>query len=197
MRRSRARCDRGATLLEVLFAVAVMTTATALSVPLVGSTVDDVRTGLAARYVAARVCTARMDAVRRSTANALRFEPAGGDYMFAGYVDGNGNGVRSADIRQGIDPVLGPFERLRDRFPDVSFELMAGVPDADGQSGTGTDGVRIGTARILSMSSDGTATSGTLYIRGRRRQYAVRVLGVTGRTRVLQYSSGDRTWIGR
>jgi hypothetical protein len=63
--------------------------------------------------------------------------------------------------------------------------------------GTGNDGVRIGTAGILSMISDGTATSGTLYIRGRRRQYAVRVLGVTGRTRVLQYSPGDRSWIGR
>jgi hypothetical protein len=92
---------------------------------------------------------------------------------------------------------LGPFERLCDRFPDVRFELMPGVPDADGQAGTGTDGVRIGTARILSMSSDGTATSGTLYIRGRRQQYAVRVLGVTGRTRVLQYLPGDRSWIGR
>jgi type II secretory pathway pseudopilin PulG len=197
MRRWRAGGDRGATLLELLFAVAVMATAAALSVPLVGTTVDDVRTGLAARYIAARVCTARMDAVRRSTANALRFEPAGEDYMFAGYADGNGNGVRSSDIRQGIDPVLAPFERLRDRFPNVKFELMAGVPDAEGQAGTGTDGVRIGTARILSMSSDGTATSGTLYIRGRQRQYAVRVLGVTGRTRVLQYSPGTRTWIDR
>ena len=37
------------------------------------------------------------------------------------------------------------------------------------------------------MSADGTATSGTLYVRGRRVQYAVRVLGVTGRTRMLQY----------
>ncbi len=36
------------------------------------------------------------------------------------------------------------------------------------------------------MSADGTATSGTLYVRGRKGQYAVRVLGVTGRTRMLQ-----------
>jgi type II secretory pathway pseudopilin PulG len=191
------RGDCGATLLEILFAVAVSATAAAIALPLTGSTVDDVRTGLAARYVAGRVTSARMDAVRRSKTTALRFEASGGDYMFAGYADGNGNGVRSVEIGQGIDPVLGPFERLRDRFPDVRFELMAGVPDADGQAGTGTDGVRIGSARILSMSSDGTATSGTLYIRGRRRQYAVRVLGATGRTRVLQYSPGDRSWIGR
>jgi hypothetical protein len=191
------RSDCGATLLEILFAIAVSAAAVATSVPLVGSTIDDVRTGLAARYIAGRVSSARMDAVRRSKTTALRFEDAAGDYRFAGYADGNGNGVRSADIRDGVDPALGPFERLCDRFPDVRFELMAGAPDADGQMGTGTDGVRIGTAGILSMSSDGTATSGTLYIRGRRRQYAVRVLGVTGRTRVLQYSPGDRSWIGR
>ncbi|HEY7497955.1 MAG TPA: hypothetical protein VH740_05565 [Vicinamibacterales bacterium] len=191
------RGDCGATLLEILFAVAVAATAVAISVPVMGNTIDDVRTGLAARYVAGRVSSARMDAVRRSTMTALRFESTSGDYMFAGYADGNGNGVRSQEIRLGVDPVLGPFERLCDRFPDVRFELMPGVPDADGQAGTGTDGVRIGTARILSMSSDGTATSGTLYIRGRRQQYAVRVLGVTGRTRVLQYLPGDRSWIGR
>ena len=74
----------------------------------------------------------------------------------------------------------------RDKFPGVHFELMPGVPDADGEGGTGEDGVRIGSARLLTMSADGTATSGTLYIRGRRGQYAVRVLGVTGRTRMLQ-----------
>ncbi len=196
-RPGRASTDKGATLLEILFAVALTATAGALSIPVMGNTIDDVRTGMAARYVAGRLRSARMDAVRRSKATALRFEPVGEDYMFAGCADGNGNGVRSAEIGLGIDTVLGPRERLGDRFPNVRFELMPGVPDADGQIGTGTDGVRIGTARILTMSSDGTATSGTLYIRGRRRQYAVRVLGVTGRTRVLEYSPGDRLWTGR
>ena len=48
----------------------------------------------------------------------------------------------------------------------------------------------IGPAKILTMSPDGTATSGTLYLRGARSQYAVRVLGATGRTRVLKYDRG-------
>ncbi len=77
------------------------------------------------------------------------------------------------------------------------FSFSQGLPDADGREGTGEDGLRIGTARILTMSSDGTATSGTLYIRGRRGQYAVRVLGATGRTRMLQYDTGSRSWIDR
>jgi type II secretory pathway pseudopilin PulG len=188
---------RGATLLELLLGLAAAATLAGLAVPAVSSTIDEVRTATAARYVAARIGSARLDAVRRSRATALRFEPVGGDYMFAAFGDGNGHGVRSSDIHDGTDVAIGPFERLGDRFPGVRFELMPGVPDADGDVGTGGDGVRIGTARILTMSVDGTATSGTLYIRGRRSQYAVRVLGVTGRTRMLQYHAGDRRWINR
>jgi hypothetical protein len=189
--------SRGATYLEIVFAIAVAATVTATSIAWIGGALDDLRTGMAARYVAAKIGATRLDAVRRSSAVALRFEPSGRDYRFALYVDGNANGVRSADIRNGVDPVLGPFERLEDRFSGVRFELGAGLPDADGQGGTGQDGVRIGSPRILTMSSDGTATSGTLYIRGRRTQYAVRILGVTGRTRMLQYSTGDRSWTSR
>jgi hypothetical protein len=74
---------------------------------------------------------------------------------------------------------------------------MPDAPDADGSRSTGADGVRIGSAQILTMSADGTSSTGTLYIRGRRSQYAVRVLGVTGRTRMLEYQAGNGTWINR
>ena len=65
----------------------------------------------------------------------------------------------------------------------------------DGLRNTSTDGVRIGTPKILTISPDGTATSGTLYVQGARAQYAVRVLGATGRTRVLKYEPGSRSWV--
>jgi hypothetical protein len=45
------------------------------------------------------------------------------------------------------------------------------------------------------VSPDGTATSGTLYVQGSRAQYAVRVLGATGRTRVLKYERGSGAWV--
>jgi hypothetical protein len=187
----------GATVIEILFALALTVTMAGLAIPIVGGAIDEVRTSTAARYVAGRIGATRLDAVRRSRAVALRFEPSGEDYMFAPYGDGNGNGIRSTEIEQGVDQALGPFERLRDKFPGIRFELGEGLPDADGRTGTGEDGVRIGTAQILTMSSDGTATSGTLYIRGRSKQYAVRILGVTGRTRMLQYQPGNRSWINR
>jgi prepilin-type N-terminal cleavage/methylation domain-containing protein len=189
--------DRGLTLIEVLFALAVTATATTLSMSLVGQTIDAVRTASAARYIASKITAARAAAVRGTQSTALRFEAVGGDYRFGVFADGNGNGVRAAEIRDGTDPCIEGFERLSDKFPGVRFALTEGLPDADGQPLTGTDGVRIGAARILTMSSDGTATSGTLYIRGRRVQFAVRVLGVTGRTRMLEYRPGNDAWINR
>ncbi|HSC29025.1 MAG TPA: hypothetical protein VLD67_17245 [Vicinamibacterales bacterium] len=191
------RPDSGLTVLECLFTVAVAGTTMAIVVPLTSEVLDEIRTASAARYLSGRIMAIRMDAVRRSTAVALRFETSPDDYVFTAFVDGNGNGIRTVDIRDGIDWRAGEPEQLSYTFRGVRFGLLEGTPDADGRAGSGTDGVRIGVPRILTMSPDGTATSGTLYIRGRRAQYAVRVLGVTGRTRVLQYRSGSRTWISR
>lgn len=189
--------DRGLTVLELLFVLAIAGALAAFVVPLADAALDEIRTAAAARYVAGRIMGLRMDAVRRSAAVALRFEGAGEDYAFVSVLDGNGNGIRTAEITAGTDRRMGGPELLGQTFREVRFGLLDGAPDADGQSTGSTDGVRIGTARILTISPEGTATSGTLYIRGRRSQYAVRVLGVTGRTRVLQYRHRDRTWIDR
>ena len=168
-----------------------------MAVPLTASAIDELRTAAAARYLAARIMHGRIDAITRSTAVALRFEVSDSDYAFAPYADGNGNGVRTADIRRGVDRPVGSPQQLWHDFPGVRFGLLPDLPDVDGGANGGTDGVRIGTARLLSMSPNGTATSGTLYLQGRRAQYAVRVLGATGRTRVLKYDTGARTWISR
>jgi hypothetical protein len=120
------------------------------------------------------------------------------DYSFATCVDGNGNGLRTAEIASGTDQQITPAEFLGQRFADVQFGLAAGVPDLDGgwQTEDG-DGVRIGSSRILTVGADGTATSGTLYVRGKRGQYAIRVLGATARVRLFQYQTGARAWIAR
>jgi prepilin-type N-terminal cleavage/methylation domain-containing protein len=196
MRRRTSQTSSGLTLLELMFVIALLGTLTAIAVPVTNEALDYMRAAAAARYVSARVMDARMEAVKRSTAVALRFEPGPADYAFTTYVDGNGNGVRTLDIRRGIDTPLTRPERLHDNFRGVQFGLMAGVPDVDGGRSS-PEGVRIGASRILTLTPNGTATSGTLYIRGRRGQFAVRVLGVTGRTRVLQYDTGGRTWITR
>jgi prepilin-type N-terminal cleavage/methylation domain-containing protein len=187
----------GFTLVEMLFALAIIATLAAVALPTANDAVDEMRTLMAARSLAARLSQIRIDAVTRSRSLALRFEAAGGAYRWSVYADGNGNGLRTADIAAGIDVSLGPKEMLGDKFPGVALGLLPGYPDADNVAGTGSDGVRIGTARILTMSPDGTATAGTLYLHGRRNQFAIRVLGATGRIRVLQYDQGRGTWITR
>lgn len=186
----------GFSLLELLFAIALGATLTAIAVPLTTSAVDEIRTAGAARQLAASIAMARLEAVRRSTSMALRFVASGGDYVITTHADGNGNGVRTADILSGVDATLGPGGRLRDNYPNVRFGLQAGVADLDGTVGSSV-GVRIGTSGILSLAPNGGATSGTLYLRGKRSQYAVRVLGATGRVRVFQYDRGARQWNSR
>jgi hypothetical protein len=137
---------------------------------------------------------ARMTAIRRSTKVALRFEAVDDDDRFGEYVDGNGNGVRTSEVASGLDRQLAAPEVIASRVPGTTIGLHAGMADVDGGRSTTTDGVRIGSSRILTLGPDGTATSGTLYVRGRRGQFAVRILGATGRTRVLRFNPGGGQW---
>lgn len=196
MSRLRHESARGFTLVELLFALALAVTLVGISVPVTQSAVEEIRGAAAARHLAERIALARLDAVRRSAAVALRFEPEGADYRFTSHVDGNGNGVRTLEISNGVDLTMGHVERLRDTHPGVIFGLKAGLPDLDGGRGN-EDGVRIGSSRILTLSPDGSATSGTFYLHGRRGQYAVRVLGATARTRVFHYDTGTSQWNSR
>lgn len=188
--------SRGFTLLEVLFTLALGATLLSFALPVTESLVEDIRLAAATRQLAERIAHARLDAVRRSAAVALRFEPVGAGYRFRLHVDGNGNGVRTLEITNGLDLTVGAAERLADTHPGIEFGLLPGIPDLDGAQGT-TEGVRVGAARILTLSPDGSATSGTLYLRGPRGQRAIRVLGATGRVRTFQYDVGLGQWTTR
>lgn len=183
----------GVSLLEVLLIVALSATLVGIAVPLMSGAIDEIRTAGAARYLASRISVARIDAVRRSTTVALRFQPAGDDYQITLHADGNGNGVRTTEIASGVDATIGDATRLEHQAPGIRFGLLPGLTDLDGGSGS-NEGVRVGATRLLSLAPTGGATSGTLYLHGRRAQYAVRVLGATGRVRVFHYDPGARRW---
>ena len=184
---------RGYSLVELLLAIALAATLASIAVPLTTSATDEIRTAGAARHLATTIVSMRMEAVKRSTAVGLRFEPRGDDVVMTVHADGNGNGVRTAEILAGVDRTIGTAERLGDRHTGVRFGLLAGIADLDGGMGI-AEGVRIGVARILTLSPTGGASSGTLYMHGRRSQYAVRILGATGRVRVFHYNPGARQW---
>jgi len=167
-----------------MFVTAAVGILAAAAVPQLNSTIERTRAIGAARYLAARLALARSQAVARSANVALLLTVAGNGATVAMYVDANGNGVRTRDIAAGIDrPAAAPVH-LTDLFPHV----VLSINDPSGSLTT--------TSALMSFTPLGTATSGTLYLRGRDgSQYAVRVLGATGRTRVLRYAAASRTWV--
>ena len=119
---------------------------------------------------------------------ALRFEAGQRGTTFSIVEDGNGDGVRTSDIEQQIDRVIEAPLLLSDLFPGTSIGIAPGVPATEAVSLSGTN--------ILSLSPNGTASSGSVYVVGRDgTQWVVRVLGVTARTRVLRFDRLTNSWV--
>jgi Tfp pilus assembly protein FimT len=184
-RPARVGTTRGYTLVELMFTAGTIAVLAAVAIPQLTASVERSRAAGAARYLAGRLALARAQAVARSANVALLLTAAGGTFVAATYVDGNGDGVRTRDITAGIDSIVAAPVRLSDLFPHVVLFLN------DPTVTTTFD-----TSALLSFSPLGTASSRTLYLRGADgSDYAVRVLGATGRTRVLRYVTGSRTWV--
>lgn len=123
----------------------------------------------------------------RSTHVALLFDEDAPEVSFQMFADGNGNGVRSADITAGIDRPLDTAIHLSDLFPGVAIAVSGSA---------GTDPVRLGSTSLLSFTPLGTSTAGSIYVRGRDgSQFVIRVLGTTGRARIQRYIEHLRTWV--
>lgn len=178
----------------------LLATIAALATPSMLRGLDAARGTSAARHIAGLARLTRAQAARRSVSTGLRFERDGDDYDYAIYVDGNGNGLRSQDVRRGLDPAITPVERLGDRFPGVTIGLAPGVSGFTdgGVMEQGAGAVRLGTSDTLTFTPIGTARGGTIFVRSREgRQYAVRVLGATGRTQILEFRPEAGAWMAR
>ena len=189
------RSQRGTTLLEMVFVSGVVATLGGIAVPQTLVALDDSRAAGAARYLSGRLQRARMDAVMRSADVAIKFTQTATGYSYTTYVDGNRNGVRTTDISKGVDRELLPAERLPDQFAGVDFGALPNLPPVDpGGTAPGTDPVRLGSSNMASFSANGTSSTGTLYVRGRASQYAIRIYGETGKTRILKFETRTRQW---
>lgn len=186
--RTWARGPLGFSAIDLVFTCAAVCVLCAVAIPQTLSTIDRSRSLGAARYLASRIALARAMAVNRSATIGLQFVDGPRGVSFRVIEDGNFNGIRTRDIELEIDRAIEPWLTLTDLFPGVEIGLTPQMP--------GADAVQLGRSHILSFTAHGTASSGSVYVRGRDgTQWVVRVLGATARARVLRFEASTGEWV--
>jgi hypothetical protein len=199
MRHVRRRPSQaGVTLLDAVFVMSLLLVGTSVAVPVISEWQSRSRIQAAARLVAIQIRMARARAVRDGAHVGLVFRADERGVMFRMHRDGNANGLRRLDVDRGIDVPLGGPMRLGEWFAGTGFHIPLDLPPIDDGPGlaAGSDAIRLaGGGAILSCSPSGSATAGTLYVGNVRGDaFAVRVLGSTGRVRVLEYLRSAQGW---
>ena len=171
----------------MLLVLLIIAITAGVAVPQLTAGLDAARTRAAARYLTTYLGMARTEAVTRGTSVAVRFQSTTTGMMMTLVTDGNGNGVRTQEIEAGVDREVGRAIALEHDFAGVTF----GSPAAPNSSG-----IELGGGNLLSFSPSGTSSSGSLYLRGRDgSQFAVRVLGATGRVRIERFDRHSNSWL--
>lgn len=154
---------------------------------------------MAADEVASALEAARVYAARHSSNVAVRFQTLAGATTFTLYADGNGNGVRTGEIRGGTDPRVEPPRRLAHLGVNIHFGFPPNVVPTDPSNpyaklGRLNDPIRFNRSNLASFTGRGTATPGSVYLTDGTHLIVVRVLNRTGRIRILEYDRSDRRW---
>ena len=184
---------------ELLVVLALAAIGLAVALPAAANLRTDGRCAAGARHMVGTFRKLRSQSVALRKYRGVYFFRQNGGWVFSTVEDGNGNGLRTAEVRSGTDPVLdGPF-RLEDRFrpvrPGFPFGAVRQLPPSSGWLADLDDPVKFGRSDIISFSPLGRSSSGTLYLTdGVDRLYAVVLYGPSTRIRVWRYRRGDRRW---
>jgi prepilin-type N-terminal cleavage/methylation domain-containing protein len=193
------RRDRGLSLLEVVLVMAVLVIVVTVGLP----QLDEIRRAAALRAASSHLkgllYRCRADAVMNSRSTAAVFEQrSDGSWRCFIAVDGDGDGIRSRDIRCLIDPIVG--EVLHFETGEAGLGILQGefVPDPSGRGrlrGNLSDPVRAGRGNMITFTPRGTATPASLYLTDHRgRMRVLRVYGGTGRVISRVWRSGWPEW---
>lgn len=200
VRRRHSSREDGFHLLDSLMVLAIAGLVLALGLPTLGNWSTRLRVDLAAREIAGAFHQARGLAIRHSVRVAVKFHVADdGSATYAIYRDGDGDGVRNADLAVGVDPLLQPPRPLTAFDGRVKFGFPPGRPPRDpggrGRLGRLQDPIRFNRSDLASFDPLGTATPGTVYLTdGRRHLAAVRVRPGTAKISVLRYDAEAEEW---
>lgn len=193
---TRAGAANGMTLFETVLVLSLVMLLGAVALPRLESLRGRIRTETAARHLAGLLRGARIEAGRRGATVGVAFDLPPDGQGIRLHVDGNDNGLQQGEIATGVEPPLGPAWRVADEFPGVRFAIAAELPDIGGGASlaAGSDPTRVGTANVMVFSPSGSSSGGTVYLAGPGESFAVRVLGSTGRVRVLRFEPATATW---
>ncbi|MCZ6600062.1 MAG: hypothetical protein O7A07_04400 [Acidobacteria bacterium] len=193
----------GWSLAELLAAMAITAMAMSLCLPPTFTWARRQRLQGAIRRLAQDLQASRWRALATGRATGLVFTvAAGGDLRWTIYHDGDGDGLRRADVESGVDISLGRVRQLSQVAPGVRAGLLmgtfsAGVPRLPPQSGWITnpeDPVKFGASDMASFSPQGSATSGSLYLTDGHDMAALVINGITGRLRLFRFDLTGRDW---
>ena len=184
----------GTSLLEGLVTLLVLALALGMAVPRLDRWRQRRSLRGLAYEMAIVVSGLRVAAAASGSHRGVWFDASPEDLRWSLVADGDGDGIGTADLRAGIDPVLrGPY-RLTIHQPGLLPGLPTGVDPVDGGS-PGRYGVAFGRSGIRSLSPDGGVRAGTLYVRNRRGQaMALRFHGPTGRTTMWWREATEPDW---
>jgi prepilin-type N-terminal cleavage/methylation domain-containing protein len=191
---------RGFTVAELLAVLAVLAIAAAVVLPGAAALTDVPRTQAGARVMAGLFSAERWKGVAGRRNVGFQFRKTGETWTWREVRDGNGNGLRTAEIASGVDAILASDRALESLVPGVRLGIPPGGPYPEAPPGTDllTEAdapVRFGTSSIVSFGPFGSTTSGTLYVTdGRSGLYAVVLFGPSARLRVWRWDRGASRW---
>ena len=192
----------GFNLIEAAVSLALIGTLGVLGLPHVFDWANGLRVELAAGEMSGVLHLARIYSARHSLKVAIKFdtEPSG-VVTHSLFRDGDGDGVRNADIVTGADPEIRGPRRLAHLGRRIRFGFpTAGEPPRDPGNPTRRlnrldDPIRFNNSDLASFNPQGTATPGTIYLTdGRNHLAAVRVNNRSGKISVLLYDQQTEVW---
>ena len=181
--------SRGYSLIEILTVVMIIGVVAVVVTPSFFMMRQRMGVRLAAAEMRSIFANTRMLAIARHKHVAVKFRRTATTWEYAVFEDGNGNGVRNADIAARTDRQIQPYRVVLqgNRLSRIGLPLRA-IPDPSGSGSVSptASAVRFNSSTLCAFTPLGSATSGSIFLTdGKESAAALIVNGPSARIRVV------------